>query len=68
MKIKRLFKESMGYSMITEMEDGSFAKFLITPSRKIAEKDLTPLPYYQAAGKAAEEAPEYMYTMYGLTK
>lgn len=68
MKIKKLFKESMGYSMVVEREDGSFSKFLMTPARKIAENDLTPLPYYRPVGRAAEEAPKYMYTMYGLTK
>lgn len=68
MKIRRLFKESVGYNMVVEMENGSFSNFLMTPMRKITEIDLTPIPYYRAVGKAAEEAPEYMYTMYGLTK
>lgn len=68
MKVKRLFKESMGYSMVAEKEDGEFVKFLMIPARHITEGDLQPLLYYRAVGKAAEEVPEYMYTMYGLTK
>lgn len=69
MKIKRLFETpSMPMYMVIETPDGRYAKFFITPARKITEKDLQPVPYYRVIGKAAEEAKEYMYKMYGLTK
>lgn len=69
MKIKRLFN-SNNYPahMVAETVDGNFVKFLATPFRKIQENDLSPLPYYQAKGKNAEEAPDYVYKSYGLEK
>lgn len=69
MKVKRLLQaQSLPYHMVAELIDGRFAKFSIVPAREITDKELTILPYYRAVGRAAEEAPEYMYQMYGLTK
>lgn len=69
MKIKKLFRFG-GYvnHMVLETVDGEYKKFYISPARKIVESDLTPVPYYRAKGKNAEEAESYIYKMYGLEK
>lgn len=69
MKIKKLFN-SANYPahMVAETIDGKFVKFLATPFRQVQEKDFFPLPYYQAKGKNADEAPDYVYKSYGLEK
>lgn len=58
----------MPYHHVVELLDGRYMKFLISPSRKIMEEDLTALPHYIAAGKKGEEAAPYMYKLYGLEK
>lgn len=69
MKVKRLLQaQSLPYHMVAELIDGRFAKFSIVPAREITDKDLTIIPYYRVVGRAAEEAQEYMYQMYGLSK
>lgn len=69
MKVRKLFKSSSYPAhMIAETVDGNFVKFLATPFRQVQEKELFPLPYYQAKGKNVEEAPEYIYKSYGLEK
>lgn len=69
MKVKRLLQaQNLPHHMVAELIDGQYARFDIVPAREITDKDLTILPYYRAVGRAAEEAPEYMYQMYGLTK
>ena len=69
MKVKRLFKsDNFPAHMVAETIDGNFVKFLAAPFREVQEKDLSPLPYYQANGKNAEEAETYMYGVYGLER
>ena len=69
MRIAKLMKDSgMPYNMVIEAVDGKCYMFRAAPFRKITEKDLTPLPYYQNKGKRAEEACSWMYAPYGLTK
>lgn len=69
MKIRKLFNSRIyPYHMVLETTGGAYMKFLITPARVIGENDLTPLPYYRAVGRNEEEAPEYLYKMYGLEK
>lgn len=53
---------------VVELSDGSFARFLNTPFRKIEEKDLEPLHTYTAKGNRAEEVPEDLLKCYGLEK
>lgn len=69
MRIKTLFRFGpyVNY-MVLETVEGEYKKFYISPARKITESDLTPVPYYQAKGKNAEEAEPYIYKMYGLEK
>lgn len=69
MRIKKLFwfGPYVNY-MVLETVEGEYKKFYISPARKITESDLTPVPYYQAKGKNAEEAEPYIYKMYGLEK
>lgn len=69
MVVKKLFL-SANYPthMVVEIETGRYGKFLAVPARKVREDEVTPLPAYIAKGNNAEEAPEYMYTMYGLEK
>lgn len=43
-------------------------KFARSPFREITETDLSPLPGYIAKGNNAEEAPEYLYRVYGFEK
>lgn len=69
MEIKKLYKTlSEPYHMVLETLDGSFMRFYIAPFRKIAESDLTPVPYFVARGRNAEEAQDYFYKLYGLEK
>lgn len=69
MKIKMLFGDaSLPAHMVAETLNGKFIKFLSTPFRKVEEEELSPLPYYRAIGRNAEEAPEYIYRQYGLEK
>lgn len=69
MKVRKLFKDSgMPYEHVIQLCDGSFAKFFITPFRKISKSDLMKLPYYTARGIKGEEAEEYIYKLYGLEK
>lgn len=69
MKVKKLFADSnLSNNMVVQLPDSSFARFLITPFRRLSENDLIKVPYYRAAGKNGEEAEKYMYKLYGLEK
>ena len=69
MKIKKLFRsDCFPYHMVIETLDGEYKKFYICPARKIEEKDLSPLPYWNPVGRNSEEAEWYMYKIYGLEK
>lgn len=69
MVVKKLFLSANYPSyMVAETEKGRYGKFLAVPARKVREEEVTPLPAYIAKGNNAEEAPEYMYMMYGLKK
>ena len=69
MKIKKLFLSNVfPYHMVIETADGEYKKFYILPARKIEEKDLTPLPHWNSAGRNGEEAERYIYKMYGFEK
>lgn len=69
MLIKKLFKADCFFNlMVIETLNGEYKKFNICPFRKITEKDLSPLPYWNPAGQNGEEAESYMYRMYGLEK
>lgn len=68
MKIKKLFIGiGLPYCCVIQLLDGSFAKFFISPFRNITEKDLS-IIYYIPSGKHKEEAPEYLYHLYGFEK
>lgn len=68
MKIKRLFETPKYRNIyVCETENGFFG-FYVTPAKKITEKDLIPMPGYTAAGRAAEEMPDYILKFYGLEK
>lgn len=69
MKVKKLYASlnSLPY-FIVEMPDGKFYKFIITPFRKVTEKDLSPLPYFIPRGNNGKEAKSYFYKFYGLEK
>lgn len=69
MEIRRLLQpNNMGYTLVVETTEGKFASFQSIPTREIKPSDLHMLPYYRAIGRSAEEAPDYMYKMYGLTR
>lgn len=69
MKIKKLYAFGpLVNHYVVQTVDGTFAKFRITPFRTISEADLTPVPFYRAEGNNGEEAPDYLYKLYGLTK
>ncbi len=69
MKIKKLFlSNGFPYHLVIETITGEYKKFYILPSRNITEADLTPVPYWKPVGKRSEEAPWYMYKMYGFEK
>lgn len=67
MKIRKLFQaDCFPYHMVIETIDGEYRKFFINPARKIMENDLSPLPYWNPAGRNGREAEPYMNKMYGL--
>ena len=69
MKVKKLYTaQKFPRYMVIETLTGEMKMFLITPVRKIEESDLIPLPNFKPVGRNGEEAQEYMYKMYGLTK
>lgn len=69
MKIKKLYTSGpLVNHYVVKTVDNTFAKFRITPVRPISEADLTPVPFYRDEGSNGEEAPEYIYKLYGLTK
>lgn len=69
MKIKKLFRSTrFPYHMVLETISGEYKKFYICPFRKITEKELEAVPFWQPVGKNAEEAEPYMYKFYGFEK
>lgn len=69
MVVKKLFlSQNFPAHMVVETEKGVYGKFLATPAREVQTEDITPLPAYVAKGNNAEEAPDYLYRMYGLGK
>lgn len=69
MIVEKLFlSRNFPIHMVVETEKGVYGKFLATPARKIREKDITGLHAFVPRGRNSEEAPAYMYKMYGLTK
>lgn len=69
MKIRKLFRSyCFPYHMVIETINGEYKKFFICPARKIEEKDLSLLPYWEPVGRNSVEAESYMYSMYGLEK
>lgn len=69
MKIRKLFRSNcFPYHMVIETINGEYKKFLISPAKRIEEKDLSPLPYWNPVGRNSGEAESYMYKMYGLEK
>ncbi len=69
MRIKKLFSSNaFPYHMVIETINGDYKKFYTLPARKIEEKDLASLPYWNPSGRNGEEAKEYTYKMYGFEK
>ena len=69
MRVKKLYNASRFPDyMVLETTMGEMMKFCITPARHLTESDLIPVPYYKAQGNNAEEAPDYMYKIFGLEK
>lgn len=69
MKVKKLFQaNSLPQYFVIETLNGDYMKFLSVPFRIIEEKELMPVPYYQAKGENAVEASPNMYLFYGLEK
>ena len=54
--------------MVLETVYCEYKQFYRSLARKIVKSDLTPVPYYRAKGKNADEAEAYIYKMYGLEK
>ena len=69
MTVQKMFRFS-GYASHHAIRDinGEYYIFYDTPARHITAADLKPAPYYRECGRLAEEAPGYMYRMYGLQK
>lgn len=69
MVVEKLFlSQNFPSHMVVETEKGVYGKFLATPARMVQEEDITSLPAYTAKGNNAEEAPDYLYRMYGLER
>lgn len=69
MKIKKLFRSTLfPYHMVLETVDGEYKRFYICPFREITRKDLEAVPFWQPAGRNAEEADPWMYKFYGFEK
>lgn len=69
MVVEKLFlSQNFPSHMVVKTEKGVYEKFLATPARKVQEEDITSLPTYAAKGNNAEEAPDYLYRMYGLKR
>lgn len=62
----------MLYDLVVETLDGKFYYFSVGANSgdhiHVTEKDLRPLPGFQAVGNNATEAPPYFYKMFGLEK
>ena len=70
MKVKKLYNVP-NYSqthLVVETTDGKFYSFNHTPFRKITEDDLSPLHGFIPKGNHDQEAPDFMYCIYGLEK
>lgn len=69
MVVRKLFlSQNFPAHMVVETEKGVYGKFLAAPARKVQKEDITSLPAYAAKGNNAEEAPDYLYRMYGLKR
>ena len=69
MVVEKLFlSQNFPSHMVVETEKGVYGKFLATPARKVREEDITSLPAYVANVNNAEEAPDYLYRMYGMER
>lgn len=69
MEIKKLFmSNNFPQHYVLQAQDENFYRFYMTPFRHLTAADLTPMPYYQEKGENAQEAPLYLYKLYGLEK
>lgn len=57
------YTDEMPNHVVVELENGSLAKFYLTPFREITEADLTP---YHSTKRAGQTLPPYLYRHYGL--
>lgn len=68
MKVKKMFISNFVNQYVVKKTDGTYARFFITPFRKLSEADLIPVPFYPEKGENAEEVSWYIYKLYGLCK
>lgn len=54
--------------MVLENISGAYMSFYICPARRITEEDLTPISAWRPVGRQAEEAQDYLYSLYGFEK
>lgn len=52
--------------IVIDREDGSLAKFQLTPFRPISEADLSPYAGYHPVRRGGQPVPEYLYRFYDL--
>ena len=69
MKISKLFYSRNFYNnMVLKTLEGEYRTFTIAPFRTITDSDLHPIEAYPENGDYAEEAPEYLYHLYGFER
>jgi len=54
--------------IVIELQDGSLAKFFMTPFRGIKEGDLTQYKGYHPRKSKGQPLPDYLYRFYGLAR
>lgn len=60
------YVDAFANQCIVEKEDGSLAKFSITPFRNITESELTPYTDIHPRKRKGNPMPGYLYRFYGL--
>ena len=59
---------AIGNYFVLELEDGTLTKALITPFRKITEKDFSVYKGYHPRKLKGNPVPDYLYKFYGLDR
>lgn len=62
------YTDELPNHIVVELEDGSLAKFYMTPFRKVKAGDLSVYKGYHPSKRSGNPLPAYLYSSYGLKK